>query len=119
VTPLKPTNRKPLPRAELVWEAKGKKTLASSWGCPRTLESEIASFALRISTVIAISPDGETSNGSQKYRALAPQEIADRSIAIAEVMFSELEANGHVVFVPPHDEWPNESEMGPMGFTPR
>lgn len=112
-------NRKPLPRAELYWDADGKKSPGgSSFMYGRTNATEIAYLAQAFCREnYQVVPDGETSNGSQKYRALTVQEIVDRSIEIAELMFTELEAKGHVVFVPPHDEWPNESEVGPVGFT--
>jgi hypothetical protein len=107
--------RKPLPLADSVWNVEGKKRPVT---VPRTSESEIAELATRLSGLSAVShvPDGETSSGHQKYRTLTPQEVAERAIAIAEAVFSELEARGHIVFVPPYDEWPNDS--GPMGFTP-
>jgi hypothetical protein len=104
---------KPLPLAEVVWNIEGKKNPRSP---PCTMESEIAQLAMGFCRFNQqVVPDGETSSGVQKYRALTPQEIVERSIAIAELLFSELEARGHVVFVPPHDEWPNDT--GPMGFT--
>jgi hypothetical protein len=108
-------SRKTLPLAQCVWNVEGKKY-------PRTVpgisENEIAKHALNLSQMLCDSrvPDGETSNGSQKYRVMTPQEIAEQAIATAELMFSELEIRGHVVFLPPHDQWPNDS--GPMGFTP-
>jgi hypothetical protein len=106
-------NRKPFPRAEVVWNVEGKKHPKQ---LPRTANSEIADFAMRLCFAQWQVPDGETSSGDQKYRALTPQEVVEHSIATAELMFSELESRGHVVFLPPHDQWPNDS--GPMGFTP-
>jgi hypothetical protein len=107
-------NRKTLPLAELVWDAEGKKRPVPTG---RIIESEIAQHALHLSAVLVHGmPDGETSSGHQKWRALTPQEIAERAIAIAEAVFSELENRGHVVFVPPYDQRPNDT--GPMGFTP-
>ena len=106
-------SRKTLPRLEVRWDHEGKKKPSVP---PTIIESEIARLAISLVGTLANVPDGDTSSGHQRWRVATPQEIAERSIAIAEYMVSELENRGHVVFLPPHDEWPGDG--GPIGFMP-
>jgi len=46
---------------------------------------------------IASVPDGETSSGELAFRLLTPVEIVDKAVAVAELVYVEIETKGWVL----------------------
>jgi hypothetical protein len=59
-------------------------------------------------------PDGETSNGNQKYRLPTPAEAVERAFTIADGLLAEFERRGWAAPVPPLDELRSGGEA--VGF---
>ena len=64
------------------------------------LEADLAFHLMKQLSIIAAKEDGEDSAGRQRIRLLSPEEVAERSCAIAAAAVRKFEENGWMKEVP-------------------
>lgn len=80
-----------------------------------TLPAQFVMELVKLASIAQL-PDGETSTGEQKTRALTPQEVVDRSVEIVLIATGRLEALGWIKEIPAFEALREDSSQ--VGFRP-
>lgn len=64
------------------------------------IQAHIATDLMKHLAIVAGVPDGESSDGQQKFRLMTPDEVVERATGIAEKAWQEYEKRGWLLALP-------------------